>query len=109
MHPDAVGRTIGTLIATGRDAVSKTLLGMVTLTVVHLDLARPVSLGASVWTTDAAGGPAFWTTKWEIEFARLLSEIQRLATDVDLIAIMTEHGGVEVRDIDPITLRQESL
>ena len=49
--------------------------------------------------------PTFWTTRWEVEFAYLLSHIQR-DIDTDLIPMMTKGGVVEVRDIDPITARQ---
>lgn len=52
--------------------------------------------------------PTFWTTKWDIEFAYLLSNMQR-EIDTDLIPMMTEQGVVEVRDIDPITAQQEGF
>ena len=50
--------------------------------------------------------PTYWTTRWEVEFAYLLSGLQR-EIDPDLIPMMTEHGVVEVRDIDPITAEQQ--
>jgi hypothetical protein len=46
-------------------------------------------------------------TEWEIEFARLISEIHR-ETEMDLIGMMVD-GGVRVRDIDPITVEHERL
>lgn len=51
--------------------------------------------------------PTFWMTRWEVEFARLLSSIQR-EMEMDLIRQMTDKG-VQVRDFDPITVEQERL
>jgi hypothetical protein len=51
--------------------------------------------------------PIYWVTKWKVGFAWLLSDIQQ-ETRMDLIGMMTD-SGVQVRDIDPITVERERL
>jgi hypothetical protein len=53
--------------------------------------------------------PIYWTTRWEVEFAWLLSSLQG-ETRMDLIRFMTDpDGGVVVREIEPITVELERL
>ena len=87
---------------------------------VHEQMAMVVFGGAVVWQVAYAyadwgsgiGTPvpvpspdlddrgAYWMTEWEIEFARLLGDLQQ-EDEMDLIATMTA-AGVKVRGFDPL-------